>query len=303
MEDPRTPPMVMVLPAVYPAYPQNLPAPVIDIVEDLYLFDEYQKNQQGPKLLLLQETSIPARPSPWKRQESVKRIHITMKPLSVDSLIFDLDGTLWDCIPTGVQAWTETFRDCGLGALPLSEDFVRSFVGLPINTVFQLLYPQGNEEKYRMFARQLALNEERLLKKRLNPLYPGVNRVLRELAAHFPLFVVSNCLSGYIEHFLDQYGLGSVVTDFECYGDTGRPKKDNIQAVDQRHGMTRPVYIGDTLTDCQAARENDMPFIWARYGYGQVKEAAYFIDQFTELPTLIQKTGEGPALLAQASNF
>lgn len=216
-----------------------------------------------------------------------------MNPLHIDSLIFDLDGTLWDSSPTSVRTWTKTFKDCRLHSLSVSEDFVRSFVGLTLNTTFQLLYPQADEQQYHSFARHFARNEERFLKQQLNPLYPGVDRVLRELAACFPLFIVSNCLGGYIEHFLDQYDLGDVFTDYESYGNTGLPKKENIRILAQRNFLTPPVYLGDTLTDYQAARDNDLPFIWARYGYGQVKEATYQIDHFGELPALIQKAGIG----------
>jgi len=43
------------------------------------------------------------------------------------------------------------------------------------------------------------------------------------------------------------------------------------------------VYVGDTLGDAEAAKKAGLPFIWARYGFGDVKEYDDLIDSPLEL--------------------
>ena len=46
------------------------------------------------------------------------------------------------------------------------------------------------------------------------------------------------------------------------------------------HGITDAVYIGDTQGDADACKEADVPFVFAEYGFGSVKEADNTIRHF-----------------------
>ncbi len=99
-------------------------------------------------------------------------------------------------------------------------------------------------------------------------LYEGVPAGLGKLSAKLPLFIVSNCQAGYIETFLDWSTLRPLFKDFECWGNTGKPKADNLRAVIDRNGLRSPIYVGDTEGDQRAARDCRIPFIHMRYGFG-----------------------------------
>ena len=103
------------------------------------------------------------------------------------------------------------------------------------------------------------------------------------LAKKYPLFIVSNCLSGYIENFLDQHQLEHLFTDHECSGNTGRPKAENIGMIVDRNQLKNPVYVGDTMGDFEAAKKNEIPFIYAEYGFGKVDSALYSINHFQQI--------------------
>ncbi|MNC77179.1 Phosphoglycolate phosphatase [compost metagenome] len=47
--------------------------------------------------------------------------------------------------------------------------------------------------------------------------------------------------------------------------------------------MQSPVYLGDTEGDYAAAQKAGIPFIYARYGFGDVKGYDKAIDSFAEL--------------------
>ena len=107
------------------------------------------------------------------------------------------------------------------------------------------------------------------------------------MSEKYRLYIVSNCQDGYIQCFfqanprLEQY-----FTDYECHGSTGLPKADNIRLIVERHNLKSPVYVGDTLGDANASKGAGVPFVYARYGFGDVKEYDYAIDSFGELQQL-----------------
>ena len=74
--------------------------------------------------------------------------------------------------------------------------------------------------------------------------------------------------------------------DWECIGRTGRPKGENIQLVVQRNGLKSPVYVGDTILDCQAAQQAGVPFIHASYGFGEVPDVERVLDPIQLLKLL-----------------
>jgi phosphoglycolate phosphatase len=112
--------------------------------------------------------------------------------------------------------------------------------------------------------------------------------VLSELAKRYKLFVVSNCLKGYIESFISFHKLGNIFTDFESAGNTGLPKGENIKLIIKRNSLKNPVYIGDTEWDQQAANAATIPFIHASYGFRKVESADRKISSLSELPEVLK---------------
>ena len=100
------------------------------------------------------------------------------------------------------------------------------------------------------------------------------------------LFIVSNCQCGYIELFLEKNRLESLITDFECFGNTGMSKGENIRLLLERNGLKpqQTVYVGDTQGDYEATVEAGIPFILAAYGFGKVPQAKASIAHMEELP-------------------
>lgn len=50
---------------------------------------------------------------------------------------------------------------------------------------------------------------------------------------------------------------------------------------------SRPVFLGDTSGDQQAARACGVRFVQPRYGFGQVTDADASVDSFDELVSLV----------------
>ncbi|PST84340.1 HAD family hydrolase [Pedobacter yulinensis] len=208
--------------------------------------------------------------------------------LTADSLIFDLDGTLWDAAETCASAWNETFRQQQLDQHSLDATMVRSVSGLQIERVFDQYFSFVPADRRKTVFTAYQENEKRYMRAHGGILFPEVREVLPILKANFRLFIVSNCLAGYIENFLDFHGLEIYFDDFECPGRTGLPKSENIAAIIARNGLKAPVYIGDTIWDYEATAANNIPFIHAAYGFAEVPDASYRIGKFSDLPGLVR---------------
>ena len=68
---------------------------------------------------------------------------------------------------------------------------------------------------------------------------------------------------------------------------TGLTKGENIKLIIERNNLINSIYVGDTDGDLKASRFAGIPFIYARYGFGEVKEYDYVIDSFDELLKLM----------------
>ena len=54
----------------------------------------------------------------------------------------------------------------------------------------------------------------------------------------------------------------------------------------ERNNLKNPVYVGDTEGDAESAKAAGIPFVFAKYGFGNVKEYQYAINKFEDLSTL-----------------
>ena len=58
----------------------------------------------------------------------------------------------------------------------------------------------------------------------------------------------------------------------------------NIALVLKRNGIERAVYVGDTAKDLAAAQEANIPFLYASWGFGDLRDVQPRVDAFSELP-------------------
>jgi hypothetical protein len=62
-----------------------------------------------------------------------------------DSIIFDLDGTLWDASPTSAIAWSKTANDLGID-ISIDEAAIKKVSGLPFDKCVDLLFGSHAEK-------------------------------------------------------------------------------------------------------------------------------------------------------------
>jgi phosphoglycolate phosphatase len=209
--------------------------------------------------------------------------------LKVDGLIFDLDGTLWDASESCVRAWNSVLQNKGITDFAVTQQYAHAFAGKLLDDIFAQYFTFLPEEEYQNMANAYAEQEKFHMKEYGGKLYPDVRGLLTELSERYRLFIVSNCLSGYIENFLEQHQLEHLFTDYECSGNTGRPKAENIGMIINRNQLKTPVYIGDTIGDFEAAKKNNIPFIYAEYGFGRVEGHDCVANSFAEITIVLNR--------------
>lgn len=204
----------------------------------------------------------------------------------MDSIIFDLDGTIWDPIDTVIDAWNGCIKEHNQINRQLTRTDFEGTMGLQVHEISEKLFPHLAVEVRDQVMQECLNTEEHYLKKQGGQLFDKVEDVLSLLSKKYKLYIVSNCQDGYIESFYEFHNLDKYFSDFENPGRTGLSKGENINLIIERNNLTNPIYIGDTEGDLKASRYAGIPFVYAKYGFGEVSEYDEVINRFEELVKL-----------------
>ncbi|MDX5421273.1 MAG: HAD family hydrolase [Hymenobacteraceae bacterium] len=204
----------------------------------------------------------------------------------VDSLIFDLDGTLWDASETVARAWRAAKSRIDFEIKDITAEDIRAVAGIQHELVYQKLFPNLSKEQHEELEKVSSEEELAHIRKFGGKLYEGMKQTLEYLHDKYKLFIVSNCQEGYIEAFLDFHDLHHYFDDHESSGSTGHPKDENLKTIVSRHSLQSPVYVGDTQGDYEASSKAGIPFVYARYGYREVERYHISISSPKELTEL-----------------
>lgn len=201
----------------------------------------------------------------------------------IDSIIFDLDGTLWDGTDGAAVIWREVASKYPMVTDSITADKLKALYGLPLEEIAIKLLPSASKDVALKIMEESVIKQCPYLEEHGGILFPRLEETLTELKKKYKLYIVSNCEEGYIQCFLKAHNLSHYFIDFEYPGRTRLSKAENIKLIMERNNLVNPVYVGDTKGDEKASRAAGIPFIYARYGFGQADSFDYAIDSFDEL--------------------
>ena len=162
-------------------------------------------------------------------------------------------------------------------------------MGLTMDKLADIIFSEYPKEERMYLLEQCGNNENSYLRRHGGELYPDLEKTLIRLKEKYPLYIVSNCQSGYIEAFLEHYGFGKYFEDIECYGNNLKVKGDNIALIMERNGLDKAWYVGDIQGDHDSAVQAGAGFIHAKYGFGTIKETVPELERFSDLPELMER--------------
>lgn len=200
-----------------------------------------------------------------------------------------MDGTLWDAVDNIVIAWNIALQKEGESDISVTRENLLGYMGMTMDHFARAILPHHPLEKAMEIMYALELIENDYLRQHGAVLLGDVEYTFRQLhESGYGVCIVSNCQSGYIEAFLDHYHLESMVDDFECYGDTGKGKAENLKLLIERNNLQKYVYLGDTQGDYEACREVEVPFVWASYGFGRIDAEVSRVDRLEDIMDILK---------------
>ena len=203
----------------------------------------------------------------------------------IDAVVFDLDGTLWDTSVSCAVAWNRVLARHRIPFRTITEHDVRGVTGRSHEECIRAVFAGLDEAHIATLAAETQTEDNQAIAELGGQLFGDVDAGIRRLAARYPLYIVSNCQSGYIETFFQWSHLGGCFRDFECWGNTGLSKPQNLRVLIDRNQLRHPVFVGDTPNDQTAARDCSIPFLHAAYGFGHCPTPDHSFSSFNALTT------------------
>ena len=206
--------------------------------------------------------------------------------MAVESLIFDIDGTLWDSRALVAEGYAIQLRKEGLDHLCVTAEDLKPLFGKVMTEIADaILAPIPVPERYELMERCMETENRYLHENECAIGYPAVRQTLQALAQRYRLFIVSNSQCGYPELCIRKLGLEKVIEGHLCFGDTGTEKGGTIRRLMAEHHIQSAVYIGDTQGDLEAAEKAGIGFIFAAYGFGAPDHWDLKIEKISDLLT------------------
>lgn len=210
------------------------------------------------------------------------------------AVVFDLDGTLIDSLPSihaAVNATMETF-----GAAPLSLGQVRDFIGHGAPHLIGQVCALRNIPDTRQALTIMMENYDRAHD--LTKPYDHVIETLKSLrAAGYALGVCTNKPGAATETALANNGLAGIFSAI-ISGDSlpqRKPAKEPLLATIAALNSEGAIFVGDSEIDAETAQAAGVPFVLFQRGYLHVAEKdvekiATF-DDYRQLPQILAQSG------------
>ena len=201
-----------------------------------------------------------------------------------ESLIFDIDGTLWDSRALVAEGYNIQLKAENLAHLCVTAEDLKPLFGKVMTEIADaLLSSIPVSDRYDLMERCMATENRYLEENECRIGYPGVKETIAKLSEKYRLFIVSNSQCGYPELCMEKLGLTPYIQGHLCFGDTGTSKGKTIRTLMEKYRIDTCAYIGDTQGDYEATVEAGVPFIWCTYGFGTPDGYAARVDSFAQL--------------------
>lgn len=215
--------------------------------------------------------------------------------MTINTFLFDLDGTLINSIPLITGTFEKVFEYFGL---PWKNGEVLKTIGIPLREVAQIYLPGRTEEfieKYTLFQGEKHTD--------LVKLYPGSIETLASIkAGGFRVGIVTSKRRASALTDIEITGLKSYIDVTVTVEDVDMPKphpEPVIKALDSlRSRPEKAVFVGDSWYDIMAGKQAGVLTVGATWGMASRGELAekgpdFIVDSWDELKKLMFSLAAG----------
>jgi phosphoglycolate phosphatase-like HAD superfamily hydrolase len=171
-----------------------------------------------------------------------------------DGMIFDIEGTLIDCIPQNLRSWQETLSAFGLTA-PLN--VLQLYSGMDGDDMLRIIASDKDKDFRKQALKAEGKNfEARYLGsvrafKNIRPLFEAIKREGGKIA------IATDCTDPALRHYRAVLGVDDLIDVIACGEDVkeGKPSPKLVRLAAERLGVApaRAIMTGDTPYDAEAA--------------------------------------------------
>ena len=200
-----------------------------------------------------------------------------------DSILFDLDGTLWDATDATATGYNNALSVLQVTGYDITARIIKDICGLPFDECVQRVFSGLETADHGLLEATLDKEEKEAIELLGGEVFPDVLAGLPQLAEKYKLFLISNCQDWYLDLFLDKFAVRQYFHGLDCYGTSGVPKEQMIRNTVVGYSLKNSIYIGDTEGDMVSYRNGGVDFGYASYGFGSVQNAELSFDDFSHL--------------------
>lgn len=170
--------------------------------------------------------------------------------------IFDVEGTLIDCVAETLQCWRATLRDFGI---PVSSADLQHLSGMDGDDMLSTLAPQLDEQARKKILTAEGERYRAVYLPRVRA-FPGVRTVFTAIKSEGGrIALATDCQSDELKRYRSLIGADDLIDAIACGDEVSRGKPDPALvelALDHLGGTPASfaTMIGDTPFDAQAAR-------------------------------------------------
>ena len=202
-----------------------------------------------------------------------------MKP---DSLIFDMDGTLWDNVNSYVIAWNTGLKKTGHDVLLTRVD-LEDLMGKAPKSMMDSILPGSTEAEQVLLFQSVIESYHDIIGTMQPYVYPDVTEGLEKLSKKYKILLLSNCEKDGLVNFMKHTRTTHLITDYMEHGQNFQPKSFNLKLLIDRNNLKSTVYIGDTASDSRESAKAGVPFVFVSYGFGNTEDYSLKFDSFLQL--------------------
>ena len=124
-----------------------------------------------------------------------------------ESLILDIDGTLWDSRALVAEGYNIQLKAEGLGHLCVTAEELKPLFGKVLEEIADILFESiPVTQRYDLMARCMKTENLHMHSNPCRIGYPGIRETVEKLAKHYRLFIVSNGQKGYPQMAANKLG-------------------------------------------------------------------------------------------------